>query len=639
MAFPHAENWDAPAPPALPSGWHLSGTTVSTTTATSPDTITPFSSPNMLVSNTPGGGTTTLTWNTADTNGGDVVVVGTAAIGTATGGIFQLFARGNSATSSSIFYAASLSWAASSLAIVKSSSGLTTLASLAGLTLAANAWYQITFTPIGSSLSVAVQRMSDSFWLNSSGVFAAPVATALTATDGAITGSGFAGISITTVTGSAHVYTDDWDFTTPTDIVIGVAGIYTITGVAATFGYDQETVGAKGSYGITGKTATLTGAASTVGATGAYLVTGIAAPLLHAYRPSLAKGSYAITGTPAFLFEPFTLTASAGSYAIIGTTVGPTEGHKVTGVTGFYTLTGLAAALQAGGDVIAGAVGVYTISRIQASLLDAHTISGPGSYLIVGTPASFFQPFTVPGSPGAYAITGSSAALGRQVFQSGTPGVYLVTGQTATLFVDTVSGDPGPVAYHVYASPAVNDPIDYDTPIDTTSGLTYTTAPLAFPGTWMFGVRAFYSLSMLEERNIDCEVTIILDAMGHDITDRPLPPSALRAFPLAQGAIRVEWTYPPTSGPLTPVGFHVYIEIGVLSYATPVATVLWESVVANSFVANVPGFIGGTTYTVGVRAYNATAEETNTNTVAVTAIATGPTAVTDLVGIATSKGA
>ena len=49
------------------------------------------------------------------------------------------------------------------------------------------------------------------------------------------------------------------------------------------------------------------------------------------------------------------------------------------------------------------------------------------------------------------------------------------------------------------------------------------------------------------------------------------------------------------------------------------------------------GFTDGTTYTIGVRAYNATAEEMNTNAVTVTAIATGPAQVDGLVGVATAR--
>ena len=63
---------------------------------------------------------------------------------------------------------------------------------------------------------------------------------------------------------------------------------------------------------------------------------------------------------------------------------------------------------------------------------------------------------------------------------------------------------------------------------------------------------------------------------------------------------------------------------------------LYSSGLANSFVANLSGFANGVTYTIGVRAYNATAEESNTSTVNVTADNVGPTAVVGLIGIATT---
>jgi hypothetical protein len=191
--------------------------------------------------------------------------------------------------------------------------------------------------------------------------------------------------------------------------------------------------------------------------------------------------------------------------------------------------------------------------------------------------------------------------------------------------------------YHVYSNTGTGDPIDYSSAVDTTATLTYTTSALSCPGTWSFGARAFDTVSGLEEQNLDCAVTIVLDATGNDITNRPAPPSGLRAFALAGGSIRVEWFYPQTSGPRTPAGFHIYTGVGELSYATPPTTVLYSQGIANSYVANLTGFTGGTTYTIGVRAYNATAEEMNTNAVTLTAIATGPAQVDGLVVVATAQ--
>jgi hypothetical protein len=197
---------------------------------------------------------------------------------------------------------------------------------------------------------------------------------------------------------------------------------------------------------------------------------------------------------------------------------------------------------------------------------------------------------------------------------------------------------PMSTEFHVYSNTGAGDPINYASVVDTTATLTYTTPALSFPGSWSFGVRAFDTVSGLEEQNLDCALTIVLDASGNDITNRPVPPSGLRAFALAGGSIRAEWFYPAMSRLRTPIGFHIYIGIGPLSYATPTATVLYSQGVANSYGANMSGFTDGTTYTVGVRAFNAVAEEPNTNTVTVTALATGPAPVDSLVGVATALG-
>lgn len=420
--------------------------------------------------------------------------------------------------------------------------------------------------------------------------------------------------------------------------IAGAEGVYSITGIAGAFVHDREPIGVEGVYTITGKTATLTPSDVLVTAAGLYAITGHTAGLPEGHKLAGAAGSYGITGFSGSFFQPFTVVASAGNYAVTGAAGSLRWGHDLVGSEGAYSITGAPGNLFASNNILGGATGVYSVSRISAGLFDDHVFAGAvGTYAITGVPAFLFQPFTLPATPGLYAITGVPAALGRQITQTATPGVYTITGLPAGLIVANADGTPGPVAYHVYANSGAGDPIDYDAPIDTTSGLSYTTAPLAFPGTWSFGVRAFYVDSMLEERNLDCYVTIILDAAGHDITSRPAPPSSLRAFPLAQGAIRAEWYYPPTTGLKAPTGFHVYTAIGVLSYATPTATVLYSTGIQNSFVANMPGFMDQTTYTVGVRAFNATAEETNMATVTVTAIGVGPSAVESLVGVATAQ--
>lgn len=162
---------------------------------------------------------------------------------------------------------------------------------------------------------------------------------------------------------------------------------------------------------------------------------------------------------------------------------------------------------------------------------------------------------------------------------------------------------------------------------------TWTTPALAAPGTWGFGVRAEDVNG--EEQNLDCAVTIVLDASGNDVTGRPGPPGGLRAFPLAAGSVRVEWSYPPARGACAPTGFHVYLGVGAApDYSTPAAEVAYGSGAFNAFVADLPALTDGMSYVIGVRAFNASGEEANTTTVGVTADATGPRPVDLLIATA-----
>jgi hypothetical protein len=189
-----------------------------------------------------------------------------------------------------------------------------------------------------------------------------------------------------------------------------------------------------------------------------------------------------------------------------------------------------------------------------------------------------------------------------------------------------------PPPFNIYSNHG-SGAIDYTIPVATVYGLTWTSHPLAYPDTWRFGVRAFNNYG--EEQNLDAAVTIILDSGGNDITLRPGPPIGLRAFPLAGGTVRVEWSYPVLNRATVPTGFHVYLGTGgPPSYGGPPATVLFSSGVLNVFVCNLAGLTGGTTYQIGVRAYNAVAEEPNTVTVSVTADTAGPAAVDSLTGTA-----
>jgi len=231
------------------------------------------------------------------------------------------------------------------------------------------------------------------------------------------------------------------------------------------------------------------------------------------------------------------------------------------------------------------------------------------------------------------------------------------------LIPSPLGGQTSGLGYNIYSNGGFG-PINYSTPIATTTRLTWTSGPLLYPADWKFGVRAFDGYG--EEQNLDCAVEIILDSGGNDITQRPAAPVGLRAFALAGGAIRAEWSYPFSTALALPTAFHVYLTpdtAGVLAPVTPVrssrhgkrpaggqvwrgsigtslgyqqpaATVLYGSMIANTFVCNIPGLMNGVTYLVGVRAFNAVAEEPNTVAVSVTADSVGPLPVDSLVGIA-----
>jgi hypothetical protein len=194
--------------------------------------------------------------------------------------------------------------------------------------------------------------------------------------------------------------------------------------------------------------------------------------------------------------------------------------------------------------------------------------------------------------------------------------------------------------YHIYSNTGAGDPINYTSPVATIgspAATTWSSSALTHPGTWSFGVRAFDTVSGLEEQNVDCVVTITLNASGQDISNQPAPPVGLRAFPVAGGVIRVEWTYPPTRGPKTPTGFHIYFgTTGTPNYSSPVATVPFGSALAGVYVFNSAALSNNTAYTIGVRAINATAEESNNSTVTATAVSVGPNAVVSLTAVATS---
>lgn len=186
--------------------------------------------------------------------------------------------------------------------------------------------------------------------------------------------------------------------------------------------------------------------------------------------------------------------------------------------------------------------------------------------------------------------------------------------------------------YHVYSNDGAGGAIDYATPIATVTTPGYLTGPLT-PGTWSFAVRAFDTVSGLEERNADAVVDVAVSAGLADISAVPFAPRAVTATVSGSGTVRVSWAYPYTERTRAPVGFRVYQgSPATPSYAAPVATVSYAGQGYLHYRATIAGLTGGIQYAFAVRAYNATGEESNATVVSVTALTTAPADVDSLTG-------
>lgn len=203
----------------------------------------------------------------------------------------------------------------------------------------------------------------------------------------------------------------------------------------------------------------------------------------------------------------------------------------------------------------------------------------------------------------------------------GSPGGLLVGGLMAP------SGT-APTQYHVYANTGAGDAVDYGTPVATVAALSYAVGPLAPGSDWTFAVRAFDPGSGLEEHNVDARARILVSATGSDLGGLPNAPSGLGAAPGAGGAMLVSWAYSPLNQGAPPSGFRVYGGTPTISYAAPLATVPYSA--RPNFSASLAGLADGASYQFGVRAFNATGEESNATLVTAVAASTGPAPVSNL---------
>lgn len=181
--------------------------------------------------------------------------------------------------------------------------------------------------------------------------------------------------------------------------------------------------------------------------------------------------------------------------------------------------------------------------------------------------------------------------------------------------------------YHIYANDGAGGQINYTSAVASTGGLSWTSGPLAAGGDYWWGVRTYSLATGLEEQNLDAAVEVVLDAAWVDVTRRPAPPTSLRASALAGGVVRVEWSDRRPAGVSRATGYRVYQGVGSVDWTTVAADVPATAGIAGSYSTQLGPLTDGVAYLFGVRAYNATASETNTTSVSATADATGPAAV------------
>jgi hypothetical protein len=181
------------------------------------------------------------------------------------------------------------------------------------------------------------------------------------------------------------------------------------------------------------------------------------------------------------------------------------------------------------------------------------------------------------------------------------------------------------IVYNIYANGGAGGPVNFTTPIATTTSLSYVTGMLPAGSDTTFAVRAKDTASNLEEANTDACVRVALDANGNDIGGRPNPPHALLLSTAAGGGCLVSWAYFQAAGSATPVGFQVFLSEGSSALFGSLASTVPYVYGQVGYICRLPGPYVLSTYSASVRAYNAAGSDGNTIVVgAIVGVPTSP---------------
>jgi hypothetical protein len=158
------------------------------------------------------------------------------------------------------------------------------------------------------------------------------------------------------------------------------------------------------------------------------------------------------------------------------------------------------------------------------------------------------------------------------------------------------------ISYNIYANDGQGGDVNYNAPIATTASQSHVIPQLGFPSDNTFAVRAFDTISGIEEANSDARVRIVIDPSGNDVTARPNAVFGLSAKATAGGTCWVAWGYNTTGQGAPPSLFNVFrTGVGPSSPASPPATVSYLPNVAG-YGCTLSGLASNTSYSIVVQA-------------------------------------
>ena len=195
------------------------------------------------------------------------------------------------------------------------------------------------------------------------------------------------------------------------------------------------------------------------------------------------------------------------------------------------------------------------------------------------------------------------------------------------------------IVYRIYASTPSAPPggvIDELTPVATVSALpwSWTGSPIPVGFVVSYAVRAYDTVSGLENPDISSVLTVATRPDGSDPASFPLPPTAVSAVPGPGGTARISWAASGVQRAQWPLDWRVYIGITNPSYTTPAIIVPagpYPGRATSRFYATISGLSVGLSYVVAVRGHVAAGDGPAGSLATVSVPGSTPVAVTSLV--------